>query len=69
MVVRRGSYGGEVAVSDKSRRVNNAGREPEPVVRREIPWTDGSRAGRRDDSVARESQRRSTAYGRARGRS
>ena len=56
-------------MSDKSRRVNNAGREPEPTMKREIPWTDGSRAGRRDDSVARESQRRSTAYGRARGRS
>lgn len=55
-------------MTDKTRRVNNAGHTPEPVVRREIPWTDGNKAARRD-GAARDSQRRATAYGRARGRS
>lgn len=55
-------------MTDKTRRVNDAGKTPEPIVRREIPWTDGRHA-KRDDATARESQRRATSYGRARGRS
>lgn len=47
-------------MSDKKRRVNNAGRTPEPVVRRQQPFGG-------DDRAARESQRRATAHGRARG--
>ncbi|MBR3314837.1 MAG: hypothetical protein IKG18_11940 [Atopobiaceae bacterium] len=55
-------------MTDKGRRTNWAGKTPEPTVRREIPHVDG-RCAARDDSYARESQRRSAAYGRARGRS
>lgn len=66
--VRRDADGGEVAVTDKTRRVNNAGKTPEPIVRREIPWRDGRHA-RRDGATARESQRRASSYGRARGHS
>lgn len=47
-------------MSDKGRRVNGAGRTPEPVVKRARPFG-------RDDKAARESQRRASAYGRARG--
>lgn len=46
-------------MSDKRKRTN-AGRTPEPVVRREKPF--GA-----DDHAARTSQRRATTYGRARG--
>ena len=46
---------------DKDKRINASGRMAEPVVRREQPR-------RRDDKAALESQRRSMAYGRARGR-
>ncbi|MBP3886006.1 MAG: hypothetical protein J6D54_13855 [Olsenella sp.] len=45
---------------DKRKRVNNAGRTPEPVARRGRPFG-------RDDRAARESQRRAATYGRARG--
>lgn len=47
-------------MSDKTRRVNNAGRTPEPVVKRAKPFG-------KDDRAACESQRRVSAYGRARG--
>ncbi|MBQ9004808.1 MAG: hypothetical protein IJ092_00365 [Atopobiaceae bacterium] len=47
-------------MSDKTRRVNNAGRTPEPIVKRAKPFG-------KDDRAARESQRRASAYGRARG--
>ena len=47
-------------MSDKTRRVNNAGRTPEPVIKHAKPFG-------RDDKAARESQRRASAYGRARG--
>lgn len=40
-------------MSDKTRRVNNAGRTPEPVVRRAKPFG-------KDDRAARESQRRAS---------
>lgn len=45
-------------MSDKTRRVNNAGRTSEPVVKRAKPFG-------KDDKAARESQRRASAYGRA----
>lgn len=47
-------------MSDKTRRVNNAGCTSEPVVKRAKPFG-------KDDKAARESQRRASAYGRARG--
>ena len=47
-------------MSDKTRRVNSAGRMPEPVVKRSKPFG-------KDDRAARESQRRASSYGRARG--
>lgn len=47
-------------MSDKTRRVNNAGCTPEPIVKRAKPFG-------KDDRAARESQRRASAYGRARG--
>ena len=47
-------------MSDKTRRVNSAGRTPEPVVKRAKPFG-------KDDRSARESQRRASSYGRARG--
>lgn len=47
-------------MSDKRKRINNAGRTPEPVVKRPLPFGGGERA-------ARESQRKATAHGRARG--
>jgi len=47
-------------MSDKGKRVNAAGHRSEPTVRRAKPHL-------RDDKTARESQRRASAYGRARG--
>lgn len=47
-------------MSDKSKRVNGAGRTAEPVVKRERPFG-------RYDKAARDSQRRATSRGRARG--
>ena len=47
-------------MSDKTRRVNSAGRTPEPVVKRAKPFG-------KDDRAGRESQRRASSYGRARG--
>lgn len=45
-------------MSDKTRRVNAAGHQPEPVFKRAKPFG-------RDDRAARESKRRASAYGRA----
>nr|DAU07586.1 MAG TPA: hypothetical protein [Caudoviricetes sp.] len=47
-------------MSDKGKRINASGRQVEPVVKRAKPFG-------RDDRAARESQRRASAYGRARG--
>ena len=47
-------------MSDKTKRVNNAGRTPEPIAKRAKPFG-------RDDKAARESQRRAATYGRSRG--
>ena len=47
-------------MSAKTRRTNAAGHQPEPVVKRAKPFG-------KDDKAARESQRRASAYGRARG--
>lgn len=47
-------------MSDKTRRVNNAGRTPEPIVKL-------AKLFGKDDRAARESQRRASSYGRARG--
>ncbi|MCI6273098.1 MAG: hypothetical protein MR611_00325 [Coriobacteriaceae bacterium] len=47
-------------MSDKTRRMNNAGRTPEPIVKRAKPFG-------KDDRAVRESQRRASSYGRARG--
>lgn len=46
-------------MSDKRKRINNAGRTPEPVVKRPLPFG--------GEHAARESQRKATAHGRARG--
>ena len=47
-------------MADKRRRVSAAGRAAEPTVKRALPYG-------RDDRAARESRRRASAYGRARG--
>ncbi len=47
-------------MSEKTRRINAAGHQPEPVIKRAKPFG-------RDDRAARESKRRASAYGRARG--
>ncbi len=47
-------------MSDKTRRVNNAGRTPEPIVKL-------AKLFGKDDRAARESQHRASSYGRARG--
>ncbi len=46
-------------MSDKTRRVNNAGRTPEPIVKL-------AKLFGKDDRAPRESQRRASSYGRAR---
>ncbi|GEM_PF-1472919 len=47
-------------MSEKTRHINAAGHQPEPVIKRAKPFG-------RDDRAARESKRRASAYGRARG--
>lgn len=47
-------------MSDKSKRVKASGHQAEATVKRAQPFG-------RDDRAARESQRRASAYGRARG--
>jgi len=47
-------------MSEKTRRINAAGHQPEPVIKRAKPFG-------RDDRAALESKRRASAYGRARG--
>lgn len=47
-------------MSDKGKRVNASGHQAEATVKRAQPFG-------KDDKAARESQRRASAYGRARG--
>lgn len=47
-------------MSDKGRRASASGHQAEPVVKQAKPFG-------KDDKAARESQRRASAYGRARG--
>ena len=58
--LRRCAYGGEEPMSDKGKRVNASGHQAEATVKRARPFG-------KDDRAARESQRRASAYGRARG--
>lgn len=58
--LRRDVYGGEVGMSDRGKRINGAGHQAEATVKRAQPFG-------KDDKAARESQRRASAYGRARG--